>query len=44
MLLARRQPGDVERAHELLDQALDAARQLGLGDVEREALSVRAPR
>ncbi|MGH9010386.1 MAG: ATP-binding protein [Acidimicrobiia bacterium] len=37
MLLTRRQPGDSERARELLDQALATARELGLGTVERRA-------
>ena len=37
MLLARRQPGDAERARELLGQAMATARRLGLGNVERRA-------
>ena len=40
MLLARRQPGDAERAHELLGQALATARQLGLANVERRAVAL----
>ena len=36
MLLARRQPGDAERAAELLGQALTTARDLGLAKVERD--------
>ncbi len=38
MLLTRRGPGDTERARELLGQALAAARQLGLGGIEGQAL------
>jgi hypothetical protein len=37
MLLARAEPGDGERAHALLHQALATARELGLGNVERQA-------
>ncbi|MGH7752908.1 MAG: hypothetical protein ACREN5_08840, partial [Gemmatimonadales bacterium] len=37
MLLDRRQPGDAERARDLLGQALATARELGLGNVERRA-------
>jgi hypothetical protein len=37
MLLARAEPGDGERAHDLLHQALATARELGLGNVERQA-------
>jgi hypothetical protein len=40
MLLTRRQPGDAERARQLLGQALDAARELGLGNVERRAVEL----
>jgi hypothetical protein len=40
MLLARRQPGDVDRARELLGQALAAARELGLTNVERRAVEL----
>lgn len=40
MLLARRQPGDAERARELLDQALATARELGLGNIERRAVAL----
>ena len=37
MLQSRGQPGDVDRARELLGQALATARDLGLGAVERQA-------
>ena len=40
MLLARRQPGDTDRAREFLSQALATARQLGLGNVERRAVQL----
>jgi class 3 adenylate cyclase/tetratricopeptide (TPR) repeat protein len=40
MLLVRRQPGDAERARDLLGQALAAARELGLGNVERGAVGL----
>lgn len=40
MLLARRQPGDAERARDSLGQALATARQLGLGNVERRAVEL----
>jgi class 3 adenylate cyclase/tetratricopeptide (TPR) repeat protein len=40
MLLTRRDPGDVERAKELLGQALTTARELGLGNVERRAVAL----
>ena len=40
MLLARRQPGDAERARDLLDRAVAAARELGLGNVERRAVQL----
>ncbi len=36
MLLARRRPGDAERAEALLDQALATARRLGLASLEKE--------
>ncbi|MDP8932211.1 MAG: AAA family ATPase [Actinomycetota bacterium] len=42
MLLTRRQPGDAERARELLGQALSTARELGLANVERRAIEVLA--
>jgi class 3 adenylate cyclase/tetratricopeptide (TPR) repeat protein len=42
MLLTRRRPGDVERARELLGQALGTARELGLGAVERGAVALMA--
>jgi class 3 adenylate cyclase len=38
MLLTRRQPGDVERARELLGQALATARERGLANIERRAV------
>jgi tetratricopeptide (TPR) repeat protein len=40
MLLTRRQPGDAERARELLGQALASARELGLGNVERRTVAL----
>jgi predicted ATPase/class 3 adenylate cyclase len=40
MLLTRRLSGDAERARELLGQALTAARQLGLQNVERRAVEL----
>jgi hypothetical protein len=40
MLLTRADPGDGERAHDLLRQALVTARELGLGNVERQAASL----
>jgi tetratricopeptide (TPR) repeat protein len=40
MLLARRQPGDAERARELLGQALATARELGLAHIERGAVQL----
>ncbi|HEV3363242.1 MAG TPA: hypothetical protein VG795_03740, partial [Acidimicrobiia bacterium] len=40
MLLTRRQPGDTSRAQELLGQALDSARELGLANIERRALEL----
>jgi class 3 adenylate cyclase len=39
-LLVRRQAGDVERARELLGQAIATARELGLGTVERRAVAL----
>ena len=41
MLLARRGPGDAERAEELLGQAFATARELGLPNVERRARALR---
>jgi hypothetical protein len=38
--LTRRLPGDSERARELLGQALAAARELGLGNVERRGVEL----
>jgi tetratricopeptide (TPR) repeat protein len=40
MLLARRQPGDVERARDLLGHVLEGARELGLGSIERQAVAL----
>ncbi|MGH8972258.1 MAG: ATP-binding protein [Acidimicrobiia bacterium] len=40
VLLARRDPGDVERARDFLGQAITAARSLGLGAVERRAVEL----
>jgi class 3 adenylate cyclase/tetratricopeptide (TPR) repeat protein len=40
MLLTRRQPGDADRARELLGQALATARELGLAKVERDAVAL----
>jgi hypothetical protein len=40
MLLVRRQPSDAERARELIGQALATARELGLGNVERQAVAL----
>ena len=42
MLITRRQPGDTQRARELLDQALITARELGLATVERRAAAALA--
>ena len=42
MLVARRRPGDAERARELLGQAVDTARELGLANVERRAVELLA--
>jgi DNA-binding SARP family transcriptional activator len=44
MLLTRRQPGDTDRAKELLGQALATARELGLATVERRAVELLASR
>jgi hypothetical protein len=40
MLIARGEPGDAERARELLDQALTSARELGLANIERRAVAL----
>jgi class 3 adenylate cyclase/tetratricopeptide (TPR) repeat protein len=40
MLLARSEPGDAERAHALLGQALATARELRLTNIEREAVQL----
>ncbi len=40
LLLTRRNPGDAERARELLNQALTTARELGLGKIERDAVAL----
>jgi predicted ATPase/class 3 adenylate cyclase len=40
LLLTRHQPGDLERARELLGQAIAAARELGLGNLERKAAAL----
>ena len=40
MLLARRQAGDPPRARELLGQALETARELGLTNIERKAVQL----
>ncbi|MGH8972578.1 MAG: hypothetical protein ACRD0C_05180 [Acidimicrobiia bacterium] len=40
MLLTRRRSGDGEQAREILGQALDAARDLGLRTVERRAVEL----
>jgi len=40
MLVARQQPGDEERARQLLRQALTAARELRLANVERRAVAL----
>lgn len=42
LLVARRQPGDTERAHQLLGQALVTARDLGLAKVEGDAAALLA--
>ena len=43
MLLTRAKPGDTERAHELLDQALATARNRGLTNIERRAIELFSP-
>jgi class 3 adenylate cyclase/tetratricopeptide (TPR) repeat protein len=40
MLLARRRPGDVDRAQDLLGQAIVTARELGLANVERRSVEL----
>ena len=40
MLLARRKPGDPERARQLLSQVQRTARELGLGAVERRTVEL----
>jgi hypothetical protein len=40
VLLIRRQPGDADRAEELLGQALVTTRELGLGNVERQVVAL----
>ena len=40
MLLTRRDAGDPDRARELLGQALATARELGLANVERQAVAL----
>ena len=40
MLLARRGPGDMERARDLLGQALVTARERGLANIERQAVKL----
>lgn len=40
MLLVRRQPPDAERARDLLGQARATARELGLGNIERQAIAL----
>jgi class 3 adenylate cyclase len=40
LLLTRHQPGDLERARELLGQAIAGARELGLGNLERNAVAL----
>jgi tetratricopeptide (TPR) repeat protein len=42
MLLLRHQPGDRERARDLLGQAVETARELGLANVERKAADLLA--
>jgi tetratricopeptide (TPR) repeat protein len=43
MLLTRAKPGDTERAHELLHQALATARDRGLANIERRAGELLSP-
>ena len=40
MLLVRRQPGDTDPARELLGQVLATSRELGLANVERDAVAL----
>jgi class 3 adenylate cyclase/tetratricopeptide (TPR) repeat protein len=40
MLLRRNASGDAERAHSMLRAALDTARELGLGGIERQAVAL----
>ena len=40
MLLARNDPGDADRSRELLAQAFDSARELGLANIERRAVGL----
>jgi tetratricopeptide (TPR) repeat protein len=40
MLLGRRQPGDSERAREQLQHAQETARQLGLGNIEKDVAAL----
>ena len=40
MLLLRADPGDGERAHDLLRQALVTARELSLANLERRAIEL----
>jgi hypothetical protein len=40
MLLRRGQPGDIERARELLGQAVTTARELGLANIERRVVEL----
>jgi class 3 adenylate cyclase len=40
MLIARGEPGDAERARELLEEALTSARELGLANIERRAVEL----
>ena len=40
LLLTRRNAGDADRAHQLLNEALTTARKLGLGKVERDAVAL----
>ena len=42
MLLDRRADGDVDRARELLDVALPAARELGMGGVLLDILQLKS--
>jgi class 3 adenylate cyclase len=42
MLLARAEPGDSQRAHDLLGQALASSLELGLAKIEQEATELRA--